>query len=208
MEEILTRTNYVSVSGKVTSDFQDCYTAYGKKNYVSDIKIRRLSGEVDRIPIIIPAKLVKDVKVYKGQYVCASGQYCSKNWHDGQKRRLKLYIYARDLSVKMNEGRQVDNNYIFLDGYLCKEPTYRLTPLGRTITDLMVAVNSPNGRSNYIPCICWESTACLAASLSVGSHVGIVGRVQRREYTKQLSGMEPETRIAYEVSVSDLRVKD
>lgn len=177
MGEKLSGTNCMLVSGMVMSDFQDCSAIYGKKHYVSDIEVRRLSGKSDRIPAIVPVKLVKETENYKGQYVCASGQYRSKNCFDGQKRRLKLYIYVRDLSVKADGGRQIDNNYIFLDGYLCKEPICRMTPYGRTITDLMVAVNSPYGRSDYIPCICWESTAHLAASLTVGSHVGIVGRV-------------------------------
>lgn len=196
------------VSGMVMSDFQDYGAIYGKNHYVSDIEVRRLSGKPDRIPVIVPVKLVKETENYKGQYVCASGQYRSKNCIDGQRRRLKLYIYVRDLSVKADGGRQIDNNYIFLDGYLCKKPICRMTPYGRTITDLMVAVNSPYGRSDYIPCICWESTAHLAASLTVGSHVGIAGRVQSREYVKQLNGGGAEMRTAYEVSVSKLSVRE
>lgn len=207
MEEKWSGTNYTFVSGVVISDFQDGCTAYGKNHYVSNIEVRRLSGKTDRIPVIVPVKLLKDAEGYIGRYVCASGQYHSKNCYDGQRHRLKLYIYVRDFSVKTDEDVQIDKNYIFLDGYLCKEPIYRMTPHGRTITDLMVAVNRPYGRPDYIPCICWENTAHLAASLSVGSHVGIVGRVQSREYVKQLSGREPETRIAYEVAVSKLKVK-
>lgn len=206
MEAKLKRTNYMSFSGMIISDFQDGYTAYGEKYYVSEIEMKRLSGKADRIPIIVPEKLINDTEDYIEKYICALGQYRSRNCYDGQKRRLELYISVRDFSIKMNEDGQADNNYIFLDGYLCKKPIYRLTPLGRAITDLLVAVNRPNGRSDYIPCICWGRTACLAASLSVGSHVGIVGRVQSREYTKRQRDRKPETRIAYEVSVSKLRI--
>lgn len=208
MKEKLAGKNHTFVSGMVVSDFQDGCAAYGKKHYVSDIEVRRLNGKKDRIPIVVPAGRVENVEGYKGQYVCASGQYHSRNYYDGQKRRLKLYLYVRDLSLKMDGDRKPDTNYIFLDGYLCRKPVYRMTPLGRTVTDLMLAVNRPYGRTDYIPCICWESTAYLAASLPAGFHVGIEGRVQSREYVKQTSGMEPETRIAYEVAVSKLEARN
>ena len=48
------------------------------------------------------------------------------------------------------------SNQIFLDGYVCKPPVYRKTPLGREIADILIAVNRPYGKSDYIPCIAWE----------------------------------------------------
>ena len=56
-------------------------------------------------------------------------------------------------------------NRIILQGYLCKEPIYRETPLGREITDLLLAVNRPYGKSDYIPCICWGRNARYASKL-------------------------------------------
>ena len=208
MEGKITGTNYAVISGIATTDLLNDRTVYRKNHYVLNIKVKRLSGETDIIPVIIPEKLVTDVTDYKGQYICAVGHYHSKNRRDKQKRRLKLYVYASDLKVKADYDKGIDNNYIFLDGYLCKEPIYRKTPLGRTITDLLVAVNSPDGRSDYIPCICWGRTAHLAASLPVGFHVGIKGRIQSREYEKRISDKESEKRIAYEVSVSKLVIKN
>ena len=95
-------------------------------------------------------------------------------------------------------------NQIYLDGYICKPPVYRRTPLGREIADMLLAVNRPYGKSDYIPCICWGRNARYASGFGVGSHVCVWGRVQSREYTKKLSETECEKRVAYEVSVSKL----
>ena len=95
-------------------------------------------------------------------------------------------------------------NSIWLDGYICKEPIYRKTPLGREIADLLLAVNRPYGKSDYIPCICWGRNARYASAFEVGGHVLIWGRIQSREYMKRISENETEKRIAYEVSVSKL----
>ena len=95
-------------------------------------------------------------------------------------------------------------NSILLDGYICKRPIYRKTPLGREIADLLLAVNRPYGKSDYIPCICWGRNARFASGFEVGEHVQVLGRIQSREYVKKLSETESEKRIAYEVSVSKL----
>ena len=92
----------------------------------------------------------------------------------------------------------------FLDGYICKTPIYRKTPLGREIADLLLAVNRPYGKSDYIPCICWGRNARFASGFEVGEHVQILGRIQSREYIKKLTETETQKRIAYEVSVSKL----
>ena len=95
-------------------------------------------------------------------------------------------------------------NHIYLDGYICKKPVYRKTPLGREIADLLVAVNRPYGKSDYIPCICWGRNARFAEKFQVGEHIQLWGRIQSREYQKKISENEVERRVAYEVSVSKL----
>ena len=106
------------------------------------------------------------------------------------------------------EEEDVKSNQIFLDGYICKEPIYRKTPLGREIADLLIAVNRSYGKSDYIPCICWGRNARFASSFIVGSHVQIWGRIQSREYVKKLNELETEKRVAYEVSVSKIEYLD
>ena len=87
---------------------------------------------------------------------------------------------------------------------MCKRPVYRKTPLGREIADLLLAVNRPYGKSDYIPCICWGRNARYASGFEVGEHVQLLGRIQSREYVKRISDTETEKRVAYEVSVSKL----
>ena len=98
----------------------------------------------------------------------------------------------------------IKSNQIYLDGYICKEPIYRKTPLGREIADLLVAVNRSYGKSDYIPCICWGRNARYASSFEVGSHVEVYGRIQSREYIKKIGEEQTEKRVAYEVSVNKI----
>ena len=98
----------------------------------------------------------------------------------------------------------METNHILLEGYICKKPVYRKTPLGREIADLLLAVNRPYGKSDYIPGICWGRNARYASGFEVGEHVQILGRIQSRDYVKKISETETQTRTAYEVSVSKL----
>ncbi len=134
----------------------------------------------------------------------ASGQFRSYNRHEENHNRLVLSVFVRDVRVDELENEVEKPNYIFLDGYLCKPPVYRKTPLGREIADLLVAVNRSYGKSDYIPCICWGRNARYADGFEVGEHVQLWGRIQSREYQKQVGDEEYETRIAYEISVSKL----
>ena len=119
------------------------------------------------------------------------------------KNRLVLTIFVRD--IKQEEEDNKDPNSIFLDGYVCKEPIYRKTPLGREITDLLVAINRPYNKSDYIPSIVWGRNAKFAKSLKVGDRIQIWGRVQSREYEKKREDGEPIKKVAYEVSISKIK---
>ena len=138
----------------------------------------------------------------------ASGQFRSYNRHEEHKNRLVLSLFVREVAFIEEELDGAKTNQIFLDGYICKLPVYRKTPLGREIADLLLAVNRPYGKSDYIPCICWGRNARFAASFEVGEHVQVIGRIQSREYIKKLSETEAEKRTAYEVSVSKLECLD
>lgn len=119
-----------------------------------------------------------------------------------------LSLFVREVSFIDEELDGAKTNQIFLDGYICKLPVYRKTPLGREIADLLLAVNRPYGKSDYIPCICWGRNARFASSFEVGEHVQVIGRIQSREYIKRLSETETQKRTAYEVSVSKLECPD
>ena len=146
---------------------------------------------------------------YYGDTMEAIGQFRSYNRHDGIRNHLELYVFVREVRFMKEFTDCTKTNQIFLDGYICKPPVYRRTPLGREIADILLAVNRPYGKSDYIPCISWGRNARYVSGLEVGTRVRTWGRVQSREYVKQLSETECEKRIAYEVSVSRLEeVKD
>ena len=140
----------------------------------------------------------------RGEYLMVSGQFRSYNRHEETKNRLVLSVFAREIEFIEEEPDGARTNHILLEGYMCKRPVYRKTPLGREIADILLAVNRPYGKSDYIPCICWGRNARYASNFDVGEHVRIFGRIQSREYVKKLSETQTETRIAYEVSVSKL----
>ena len=122
------------------------------------------------------------------------------------KNRLILSVFVREITFVEEELDGAKTNQIFLDGYICKQPVYRKTPLGREIADLLLAVNRPYGKSDYIPCICWGRNARFA--FEVGEHVQVMGRIQSREYMKKITETESQKRVAYEVSVSKLECMD
>jgi Single-stranded DNA-binding protein len=119
-----------------------------------------------------------------------------------------LSVFAREIDFVDEIGENTKSNQIYLDGYICKEPVYRKTPLGREIADLLLAVNRPYGKSDYIPCICWGRNARYASNFEVGARCAVWGRIQSREYMKKISEEELEKRIAYEVSVSKLELME
>lgn len=163
---------------------------------------------MDTIPVMISERLIDVECDYRGEFLMVSGQFRSYNRHDEQKNRLVLSVFAREVSFIEEELDGAKTNNILLDGYICKLPIYRKTPLGREIADLLLAVNRPYGKSDYIPCICWGRNARFASAFEVGEHVQVLGRIQSREYVKKLSETETEKRTAYEISVSKLECLD
>ena len=169
-----------------------------------DILVKRLSDSEDRIPVMVSERLIDITQDYVGEYIEIHGQFRSYNRHEEKRNRLVLSVFAREVKFVGEEEETVPVNQIFLDGYICKVPVYRKTPLGREIADLLLAVNRPYGKSDYIPCICWGRNARYADGFGVGEHVQLWGRIQSREYQKQVGDEEYETRVAYEISVSKL----
>lgn len=204
MTDKILGNNQVNVYGEVVSEFSYSHEVYGEGFYVVKLSVKRLSQVYDIIPLMVSERLIDVTKDYRGCYLEASGQFRSYNRHEENHNRLVLSVFVRDLHVD-EEMQEIDKpNYIFLDGYLCKPPVYRKTPLGREIADLLMAVNRPYGKSDYIPCICWGRNARYADSFEVGEHVQLWGRIQSREYQKQIGDEQYETRVAYEISVSKL----
>ena len=197
MSEKVMENNRVTVIGTIVSDFTFSHAVFGEGFYLVDLSVSRLSEQADVIPLMVSERLMDVTRDYRGCTIEADG-------HEGVKNRLVLSVFVREVQFLEEFTDYTKTNQIFLDGYICKEPIYRKTPLGREIADLLVAVNRPYGKSDYIPCIAWGRNARFASGFSVGTRIQIWGRVQSREYTKKLSETECEKRTAYEVSVSKL----
>lgn len=200
--------NKVTLSGEIVSNFEFSHEFYGEGFYTAMLASERLSGAEDTIPIMVSERIV-DVKAgWEGRFVEVSGQFRSYNKHDGARNHLELSVFARefeDVTEERDFGLE-DENIISLDGCICKEPKYRKTPLGREIADILLAVNRKYGKSDYIPCIAWGRNAVYASGLEVGTKLQVEGRIQSREYQKQIEDGVYETRTAYEVSASKLTV--
>ena len=198
--------NQVTISGEITSGFIFSHELYGEKFYIIDVKVPRLSVYDDLIPVMVSDRLIDVKENYKGLNVMVQGQFRSYNRHEEDKNRLVLSVFAREIEFVDETPESSKTNQIYLDGYICKEPIYRKTPLGREIADLLLAVNRPYGKSDYIPCICWGRNARFVGNLQVGARCGIWGRIQSREYIKNLPDGQDEKRMVYEVSVSKMEV--
>lgn len=198
--------NTVEVAGEVVTEPGYSHEAFGERFYIFNISVKRLSGMLDTIPVTISERAINISEIRVGKRFKIYGQFRSFNKHIEHEHRLILSVFARDIMELDDNQLDVNENYIFLDGYLCKEPIYRKTPLEREIADLLVAVNRSYGKSDYIPCIAWGRNARYASGLDVGAHVKIFGRIQSREYTKRISETESEQRMAYEVSVSGIEL--
>lgn len=201
--------NQVTIMGRLVSKFSFSHEVYGEKFYTAELSTERISRQHDILPIMVSDRIVDAIsKEWTGQTVKVSGQLRTYNKHEEDRNRLLLFVFVRELEAWEDDGteRPNDENSIFLDGYICKQPNYRETPLGREIADAILAVNRPYGKSDYIPCIVWGRNARFVSGLEIGAHIQLRGRLQSREYQKKIGEDEVETRIAYEVSVSRIEV--
>lgn len=199
--------NQVTIIGEVVSEFTFDHQIYGENFYKVDVAMRRLSDALDIIPVMVTDRLVAVNENHIGSFVKINGQFRSYNRVDEKSRHLVLSVFVRDIEFVKKPGISAQaTNDIFLEGYICKSPIYRKTPLGRDITDILLAVNRPYGKSDYIPCICWGRNARYIGQFKVGAKCAIRGRIQSREYTKKVNEEKSEIRNAYEVSVANLEV--
>ena len=190
--------------GVVASGFTYSHEVFGEGFYMADVLVKRLSNSNDRIPLMISERLIDVTQDYTGEAIKVSGQFRSYNRHEEQKNRLVLSVFVREVEFIDEELDGAKTNHILLEGYICKKPVYRKTPLGREIADLLLAVNRPYGKSDYIPCICWGRNARFAGKFEVGTHIHLWGRIQSRTYQKRLDNDVVEKRTAYEISVSKI----
>ena len=201
MADKIIENNQVSIMGKIDTGFTFSHQVFGEGFYTMEILVRRLSDSEDRIPVMVSERLLDVTQDYTGEYIEIQGQFRSYNRHEEKHNRLVLSVFARELKFVEEDEETVPLNQIFLDGYICKPPIKRTSPLGREICDIMLAVNRMYNKSDYIPCIAWGRNASYAAAMEVGEKICIEGRIQSRQYNKKDSEGNVTVHTAYEVSV-------
>ena len=197
-------TNVVKIIGRIVVPIEFSHEVYGEGFYNFKVEAPRLSESVDILRVTVSERLITNMELTVGSYVELHGQLRSYNRYIDNASRLILTVFTREIRLLADEEDRKEllkqPNEIYLDGYICKKPVYRTTPFGREITDLLLAVNRPYNKSDYIPCIAWGRNARFCENLLVGDHIKIWGRIQSREYQKRYDD-RVETRVAYEVSI-------
>lgn len=168
----------------------------GERFFIFPVETRRLSGTADTINVIARESLLRSAEIMEAGRIQVTGELRSFNNKRGEGARLVITVFAKELGFTDGE----DMNVIELAGTLCKPPNLRVTPMGRDICDLMLAVSRRCGRSDYLPCICWGRRAREYSQLQVGDRLSLTGRIQSRPYIKLIEG-EPVEKVAYEVSI-------
>lgn len=194
MEPVAAR-NQITLCGSLLELPQLSHENHGKRFFRFLLEAPRLSGAVDTLPIIAEEGVLNTVDLSGGSLLTVSGQVRSHNIRENGKRHLSVFVFAAGIAAE--DGEAV--NRVQLDGILCREPTYRRTPLGREICDVMLAVPRAFHRADYLPCILWGKIAAQAADCNVGDRILLDGRLQSRIYTK-LTDEGAEERTAYEIS--------
>ena len=195
-------SNVAELCGVVLSELRLSHKTYGEILYTFVLGIERRSGYIDEINIMVSERLIFDNPPREGDFVEIKGQIRTYNEIVDEKNKLNVVVFAKEIYQSENFG--YNENYIYLEGFLCKEPLKRTSPLGREICDMMLAVNRMYNKSDYIPCIAWGRNAGYAEKLGVGTKLALEGRIQSREYKKKLDDGTAEMRKAFEVSVVKL----
>lgn len=194
--------NKVFLSGEVESSPVYSHELYGEGFYEFYLRVSRLSGQADVLPVTVSERIMSGVDLTIGARVALSGQFRSYNKIENEHSKLMLTVFVRDfLPYDENEPNP---NVTELNGYVCKPPVYRTTPFNREICDVLLAVNRSYNKSDYIPCIAWGRNARFVRNIEVGQNIRITGRIQSRKYNKKLEGDVIEERTAYELSVNKI----
>lgn len=198
------KNNKVYIYGEIASEAAFSHEVYGEGFYEFFVKVMRLSGQADILPVTVSERIMTpDMK--PGGTICALGQFRSYNKLEGGRSRLMLTVFVREL---LDTQPAKNPNSVVLSGYICKPPVYRTTPFNREIADLLIAVNRSYNKSDYIPAIAWGRNARFVRNLQVGDKVALSGRIQSREYQKKQPDESFVSMTAYEVSISKLAAFD
>lgn len=187
--------NQVRLRGSLLALPQFSHENHGKRFFRFTLEVARLSGSVDLLPVVAEERILDEMDVSAGEMLTVTGQVRSHNIRENGARHLLIFVFAT--GIVCENGAPI--NEVTVEGVLCKEPTYRRTPLGREICDVMLAVTRAFRRADYLPCILWGRTAYEISQCHMRDRIRIEGRLQSRLYTK-LTDDGLQERTAYEIS--------
>ena len=195
--------NQIILRGSLASLPQLSHENHGKRFFRFLLDVPRLSGAVDTLPVIAEESILNSADLSDGEMLTVTGQVRSHNIRSDGKRHLLIFVFAS--SIVCEDGEPL--NDVVLEGPICREPTYRRTPLGREICDVMLAVPRAFKRADYLPCILWGRTALEASQCHTRDRIRICGRLQSRVYTK-VTEAGSEERTAYEISALTAQIPE
>ena len=201
-----TTTNMAHICGEVIDGPKLSHKTYGEAFYIFKMGIRRNSGYLDQINMMVSERTLLPEEIEVGSWMDIQGQVRTYNEEVEGRNRLNIVVFVRDFAYCDEEAPWI--NDIILEGYLCKTPLARTSPLGRRICDMMLAVNRMYNKSDYIPCIAWGRNAVYSGTLDVGDKIAIHGRLPSREYKKREEDGSVTVKTAFEVSVTQLETVD
>lgn len=190
--------NSVYLCGTVEDDPVCDHVLYGENFYGLTLDVPRLSGAVDALPLTLPERCA--LLPRKGERIAVEGQLRSYKKHLPTGSRLIVTVFVKRIAYAQEETE----NLVELSGYLCRPVVFRTTPFAREISDILLAINRPYAKSDYIPCIAWGRNARYARELEVGAPVHVAGRMQSRVYTKAMPDGSAMERTTYEVSCTSI----
>ena len=144
------------------------------------LETRRRSDVRDVCRVIVPIEQIYNAgELTEGDRLEIIGEVRSLSYLDEESNsHFKIYIHAISFSRSEEEH---DINDVGLIGYVAKPPIYRVTPMGREIADLRIAVYRKSGKADFLPCVVWGRNSRFAQNLEVGKLVKLqMGRLQSR----------------------------
>ena len=90
------KNNKVFIMGEIVSEASFSHEVYGEGFYDLSVRVMRLSGQADILPVTVSERLIEGGNLQIGSTLCALGQFRSYNKIENGKSRLMLTVFVRE----------------------------------------------------------------------------------------------------------------